>query len=137
MKALSRGRVTLGFRTVCLLAFLGLPALCPVAAQTGQANTGGPHGLVRSATGAPLEGIMVQLISGKSSIRTTVYSDEDGHYEFPLLPDGSYTLRVARPLEFEPYVRSSLRIDGAMKLEDIVLQRRSESAFLAPAAGAR
>jgi len=134
MKALSRGRVTLGFRTVCLLAFLGLPALCPVAAQTGQANTGGPHGLVRSATGAPLEGIMVQLISGKSSIRTTVYSDEDGHYEFPLLPDGSYTLRVARPLEFEPYVRSSLRIDGAMKLEDIVLQRRSESAFLAPAA---
>jgi hypothetical protein len=38
---------------------------------------GGAKGVVKTATGEPLEGIMVQLISKETAIRTTVYSDRD------------------------------------------------------------
>src|SRR4051812_43680509 len=65
--------------------------------------TGGPSGAVKTLKGDALEGIMVQLISKQSAVRTTVYSDHDGHYEFPALASGSYTLRIARPLEFYPF----------------------------------
>lgn len=66
---------------------------------------------------------MVQLISEKSAIRTTVYSGGLGNFEFPKLDTGAYTLRIARPLEFHPYVKEAVRIDGATRLEDIVLER--------------
>jgi hypothetical protein len=39
---------------------------------------------------------MVQLISQKSAIRTTVYSDADGHYEFPKLESGVRGLSSSR-----------------------------------------
>ena len=41
---------------------------------------------------------MVQLIA-PSGVRTTVYTNEDGKYEFPKMQAGSYTLRIANPLE--------------------------------------
>ena len=93
---------------------------------------GGPTGVVDSAIGYPLEGIGVQLIAEQNSVRTTVYSDEDGRYEFPALPTGSYTLRIARPMEFRPYERDSVRIDGATQLEDIVLERVTDLELLPP-----
>ena len=93
---------------------------------------GGPRGAVREASGNPLEGIMVQLIWRETSIRTTVYSNEAGRYEFPQLPAGTYTLRIARPLEFKPYRRESVQIDGANQLEEIVLERVSDSELLPP-----
>ncbi len=93
---------------------------------------GGPTGIVESTIGYPLEGIGVQLIAGENSIRTTVYSDEEGRYEFPELPMGSYTLRVARPLEFKPYERGSVQIGRATQLEDIVLERVTDLELLPP-----
>ena len=45
---------------------------------------------------------MVQLIAQKNAIRTTVYTNADGHYEFPKLDAGTYTLRIAQPREFIP-----------------------------------
>ena len=66
---------------------------------------GGPRGVVRDGNGMALEGMMVQLIA-PSSVRTTVYTNEDGNYEFPQLPAAQYTLRISRPLEFfAPMVR--------------------------------
>ncbi len=93
---------------------------------------GGPRGAVQSASTIPLEGILVQLIAHENSIRTTVYSNEEGRYEFPKLPTGVYTLRIARPLEFRPYQKDSVRIDGATELEDIVLERVTDSDLLPP-----
>lgn len=93
---------------------------------------GGPRGAVRSAAGTPLEGIMVQLISQTNSVRTTVYSNDGGRYEFPKLPTGSYALRIARPMEFRPYQRDSVQIDGATQLQEIVLERVSNTEFLPP-----
>src|SRR5262249_56559333 len=84
---------------------------------------GGARGTVHGTKQEPLEGIMVQLISTSSGIRSTVYSDVDGRYEFPTLEPGTYTLRIARPLEFKPYVWESVRIEGATSLADIFLDR--------------
>ena len=93
---------------------------------------GGAHGTVRGAKGEFLEGIMVQMISAKTAIRTTVYTNAEGRYEFPVLEAGTYTLRIARPLEFQPYVKESVRINGATALDDIVLQRVTDKEVLPP-----
>src|SRR3970040_727365 len=69
--------------------------------------------------------MMVQLIA-PSAVRTTVYTNEEGQYEFPQMQPGVYTLRIAKPLEFFPYQRDSVQIRGAAKLEDIVLERRPD-----------
>ena len=80
----------------------------------------------------PVDGLMLQLISKDTSIRTTVYTDETGRFEFPKLPTGDYVLRFARPLEFFPYVKESVRIEGATQLPDIEAKRRSEEKWLPP-----
>jgi streptogramin lyase/mono/diheme cytochrome c family protein len=99
--------------------------------RTEQSLRGGARGMVRGTKGEPLEGIMVQLISSKTAIRTTVYTDREGRYEFPVLDAETYTLRIARPLEFKPYVRESVRITSA-PLDDIVLQRVTDKEVLPP-----
>ena len=104
-------------------------------AQSGHKLLGGPRGAVKSSKGQPLEGIMVQLISPKTSMRTTVVSNDEGRYEFPKLETGLYTLRVARPLEFHPYVKESVQINGAVPLEDIVLERVTDAELLPPFPG--
>jgi len=101
------------------------------AFQARNSLKGGARGVVRTVRGEVLEGIMVQLIA-PNGVRTTVYSNQDGQYEFPQQPTGSYTLRIAKPLEFLPYERDSVRIDGATKVSDIVLERRSDTDFLPP-----
>lgn len=84
--------------------------------------SGGPTGVVRTTTNEFLEGMMVQLI-GPNGVRTTVYSNEEGSYEFPKMQPGAYTLRIAKPLEFKPFQRNSVQIKGTEKLEEIVLER--------------
>jgi virginiamycin B lyase len=119
-----------------LAAILALAAL--VALSPGQAGAdasrlaGGPKGVVKSAKGELLEGVMVQLIAGKSAVRTTVYSGADGRYEFPPLAAGTYTLRIARPREFHPYVREQIAIAGATALSDITLEYVTDRDLLPP-----
>ena len=97
-----------------------------IGASQGKNNLkGGPRGVVRVTGGGPLEGVMVQLI-GPNGVRTTVTSNQDGQYEFPQLAAGSYTLRLPRPIEYLPYQKDSLQISGAVKLDDMVLERRSD-----------
>jgi virginiamycin B lyase len=93
------------------------------------ALSGGAAGTVRIASGDSPEGVMVQLIA-PNGVRTTVYTNEDGKFEFPKMQAGSYTLRIANPLEFKPYRRDEVRIDGATKLDDIVLERISKTRTL-------
>src|SRR5689334_2737655 len=85
-----------------LIAILGCAfSLAITMAKADSARlTGGPQGVVKSSKGELLEGMMVQLIAKKSAVRTTVYSNADGRYEFPVLDSGIYTLRIARPREF-------------------------------------
>ncbi len=92
---------------------------------------GGAKGTVRVASGDSPEGIGVQLIA-PNGVRTTVYTNYDGHYEFPKMQAGDYTLRIPTPLMFKPYRVDAVHIDGATKLDDIVLERVSKSDGLPP-----
>ncbi len=88
--------------------------------------SGGATGAVKIPSGDSPEGVGVQLIA-PNGVRTTVYTDAQGHYEFPKMQTGDYTLRIPTPLLFKPYVVNSVHIDGASKLDDIVLERVSDS----------
>jgi streptogramin lyase/mono/diheme cytochrome c family protein len=87
---------------------------------------GGATGVIRIKSGDSPEGVGVQLIE-PSGVRTTVYTDADGKFEFPKMQAGSYTLRIATPVPFKPYRRDSVPIDGATKLGEIVLERIADS----------
>ncbi len=87
--------------------------------------SGGARGVVRTAKGELLEGVAVQFIA-PNNVRTTVYSNAQGNFEFPAMQAGSYTLRIPTPREFKPYRRDSIKIDGPAKLEDIVLEYVSD-----------
>ena len=96
---------------------------------------GGAYGVVTTKTKDvehPVDGLMVQLISHKTGIRTTVYTSEVGQFEFPRLESGDYVLRIARPLRFHRYEVDPVRIDGATRLPDIHVERRSDTEFLPP-----
>lgn len=88
---------------------------------------GGAHGLVRDAKGRTLPGVGVQLIA-PNGVRTTVFTDEDGRYEFPAMRTGSYLLRVATPLSHRPYRRDGVRVEADAGIGDIVLQRVPQAA---------
>ncbi len=107
-------------------------ANAPARAALYGALTGGPKGLVKNARGEPIEGIMVQLISDETAIRTTVYSRADGRYEFPKVVPGSYTLRIAKPKEFYPFSETKVEIKGAETIDDITLLRVTPGEFLPP-----
>ncbi len=103
----------------------------PVLAQSSGVPLGGPWGVVRSAKG-PIEGMGVQLIAEATAIRTTVYTNEEGRYEFPQMAPGTYTLRVTRPLEFQPYAQEGLQLSGTVQFADITLDRVSQTEYLPP-----
>ena len=101
----------------------GVVALVPARAQRSSPLLGGVRGVVKTTKGQLLEGMMVQLVSHKTAMRTTVYSDRESRYEFPKLEAGWYALRIARPLEYKPYQRDSVWVEGSAPLEDIVLEK--------------
>jgi streptogramin lyase/mono/diheme cytochrome c family protein len=82
---------------------------------------GGARGVVRLVGGRGLEGVKVQLIA-PNHVRTTVFTNAEGRYEFPALQTGFYTLRVATPAPFKAYTRDAVSIKGVTTLGDIVLE---------------
>ena len=94
--------------------------------QVQSGLSGGATGTVKVTSGDSPEGIGVQLIA-PNGVRTTVYTDPQGHFEFPKMQAGDYVLRIPTPLIFKPYVIDSVHIEGAAKLDDIVLERVGDS----------
>jgi streptogramin lyase/mono/diheme cytochrome c family protein len=84
-------------------------------------RSGGVWGIVRIASGQSPEGIGVQLVA-PNGVRTTVYTNASGRYEFPSMQAGKYILRIPTPREFKPLRRDSVEISGSNKLDDIVLE---------------
>jgi hypothetical protein len=119
--------------SIFMLVFLLTVGAPPAHAQNENIVVlGGPKGSVKSSKGDLLEGMMIQLIAQKTGIRTTVYSNEDGHYEFPNLASGIYTLRIAQPREFRPFVKENVEINGGLELDDIVVARATNGELLPP-----
>jgi streptogramin lyase/cytochrome c5 len=93
--------------------------------------TGGATGVVRTKSGDSPEGVGIQLVA-PNGVRTTVYTNAAGAFEFPAMQAGSYTLRIPTPVPFKPYRREGVAINGATKLDDIVLERVAASDNLPP-----
>jgi streptogramin lyase/mono/diheme cytochrome c family protein len=87
---------------------------------------GGAAGVVKIKSGDSPEGVGVQLVA-PSGVRTTVYTDGAGKFEFPLMQTGPYTLRIATPVPFKAYRRDSVSINGATNLGEIELERIADS----------
>src|SRR6266851_8708840 len=87
---------------------------------------GGATGVVRIKSGDSPEGVGVQLLA-PNNVRTTVYTDAAGKFEFPRMQAGSYTLRIPTPVPFKPFRRDSVSINGATKFDAIVLERVADS----------
>jgi virginiamycin B lyase len=125
-----QGRRQAGLIAILALAFSMFVVSSAAQAQNESRFAGGPKGVVKSSKGDLLEGIMVQLIAKKNAIRTTVYSNADGRYEFPKMEPGTYTLRIALPREFHPYVKEAVEISGPAELEEITLSRVTNKELL-------
>src|ERR1700733_5607534 len=57
-------------------------------------------GSIASATGQKLDGVLISAKKEGSTITTNVYTDQNGEYFFPALPDGKYNV-WAQTLGFE------------------------------------
>src|SRR5262245_22988657 len=76
-------------------------------------------GVISSRSAGKLEGVAVLAKLEGSTITTSVYTDETGHYYFPRLPGGKYRV-WAQALGFET-ARSSVDLTTARQ-HDVVLQ---------------
>lgn len=130
----------IGLYIISLCAFIPV-GMSPAIAQTDgvrgpyTSQRGGPFGVVTTETKGvehSVDGLMVQLISHDTGIRTTVYTDKEGKFEFPEMRSGDYVLRIPRPLSFERYEVDPIRIDGSTRIPDIHVVRVSDTEFLPP-----
>ncbi|MGB8322171.1 MAG: carboxypeptidase-like regulatory domain-containing protein, partial [Candidatus Acidiferrum sp.] len=98
-----------------VIAFMAVLGLAP--AVFGQA-TGSFSGNVTDKTGAPISGATVTATSQGTGVARPAQTDESGHYLFPLLPIGVYTIR-AEFKGFQPGESKDLKlqVDEARELD--------------------
>ena len=77
-------------------------------------------GTIKSATGHPLEGMVVTARAEGKTIKTTVFTDEQGQYFFPPLEKGAYEV-WAQAVGFET-ARANVRLDGARTPNDFSMK---------------
>ena len=77
-----------------VLLTIGWPALC--------ATGGSITGLVEDATGGVMADVAVIARNSETAAEHTTVSNTTGFYAFPILPSGSYELRIEHP-GFKPH----------------------------------
>src|SRR5436190_6231167 len=100
-----------------------LAGLISVLSAQSPSNTAGVvlTGTIKSATGQPLEGMLVTARGEGKTIKTTVFTDERGQYFFPPLEKGSYEM-WAQAVGFET-ARATIRADGARTQNDFSMKK--------------
>ena len=88
------------------------------AAQSAAAP-GVVQGTITSADGAAMEGVTVSARAADASFTTTVYTDQDGNYEFPPIDGGQYSI-WAQAVGFEAD-RSEFAMAGATVDRDFTM----------------
>lgn len=76
-----------------LLLVLGTVLMAALVWSTPAAQSRGAgviQGTVKSADGAPMEGVIVSARAADRSFTTSVFTDRQGHYTFPSLDGGQY-----------------------------------------------
>ena len=81
-------------RSMALLIAMALALACLCWAQAAASGT--VNGTVTSASGSPVVGVKVVMVS-VSSFSPTTLSDEKGNFTFPGLPLGAVTVTVLGP----------------------------------------
>jgi outer membrane receptor protein involved in Fe transport len=107
------------FRALLVVLFIG----CLALAQIGG---GSIVGIVHDPTGAAVPGVQVIAHNQETNEERTVSTNEEGYYEFPLLPAGRYRVRAEargfKRIEGEPFPLSTgtrPRIDLTLTVGDL------------------
>src|SRR5580658_3300597 len=102
-------------KLLSVIALLAIAAMCPVL--YGQA-TGSFSGNVLDKSGSSVPNVTVTVTSQGTGAVRTVKTDSSGHYLVPLLPVGSYTVRVDAS-DFQSVETRDLRlqVDEARELD--------------------
>jgi len=98
------------FGLLAALLYLGVSA-----AQAASLSSAGLMGTVKSSDGKPLEGVPVSAKAQGSKITTSVYTNQNGEYYFPLLPDGQYRI-WAQAVGFE-LTRAEQTLSSGKKIQ--------------------
>src|SRR4051794_11797302 len=78
------------------MKFLAISSIILASAAAGYAQLGGGSitGLTLDPTGAVIAGAKVQAINAGTNTTQETITNQEGHYEFPLLPAGRYVLQA-------------------------------------------
>jgi virginiamycin B lyase len=90
------------------------------SAQTPASNGTVLMGVVKSPTGQPLEGMLVTARKEGSTMKTTVFTDEQGQYVFPALEKGAYNVWT-QAVGFETN-RANVALDAARAQQDFSMK---------------
>jgi streptogramin lyase len=106
------------------LASVSLVALAVALGSTTLATTPAfadtpLFGTITSTSGEKMGGVVVSAKADGATITTSVYTDEQGNYYFPPLPDGNYRI-WANAIKFET-ARSNVSV-GRAKHQDFVMK---------------
>lgn len=140
-------RRAMGRLATALAAILALAVTLPLAALRPVAQARTLSGTVYDPSGAVVPAAQIRLASADTGYRDSATSGEDGKYEFPPLPPGTYQVEVLKP-GFSVYTRRGLRVNdtdwvhhdvflglGAVNEELSVVARRDPSASAPPVPG--
>jgi streptogramin lyase len=113
--------------TIAIVAIgLAMPVMSPRIASAdlnGVLLTGG----VKSDSGQKMEGVTVSVKGEGQTITTTVFTDEQGNYYFPPLPNGKY--RVWAQAQGYEAGRREVEVTGAVRHQDFLLKSTKDFAM--------
>src|SRR5262245_27176502 len=96
-------------------------ALHGLSAQTPGGSAGTIlTGTIKSATGQPLEGMLVTARAAGQTMKTTVFTDEQGQYFFPAMAAGSYDV-WAQAVTFETN-KATVTLGGTRATHDFAMK---------------
>ena len=123
----TRSQLRLGLHVPSLLqGFTKFSRMLPMflfLLGTTFAGVGGSiSGTVKDSSGAAVANASVMLLNSSTGVRQSTTANAQGGYTFPVLPVGSYVLKVNHP-GFRPYRRTEIVLDtNSALLLDVELQ---------------
>jgi hypothetical protein len=110
-------------RTTQILALILLAVAVPALAQVGE---GSLTGRITDPSGAVISGATVRALNVGTNVTTETTANNDGYYEFALLPTGKYTIsfektgfKRAATGEIDLHAGTTPRIDLVMQLGNV------------------
>ena len=114
-------KVKLWSSTVAVIAIMGGLWTVPALTQTGGGGTGTITGTVKTAAGAPVEGVIVSARHANETWTTNVYTDRQGNFDFPAKTAGQYAM-WAQAKGFDAAKASFTLAGGGRAQQSLTLQ---------------